>query len=116
MFVDLVIHVMSSHTRMHDEEWDELFRTGEETYGKGKVKYVATGEHPQPLFNNQKVYLKGISPMTGAEDLYGIANVIVTFEVERTVAEVLLTHGEYDGTYYSTGTGALGEGNSLQLS
>jgi hypothetical protein len=115
IFVDLVNHVMRSHTRMHDDEWNEIFRKGEETYGKGKVKYIATGDGPQPLFNGQKVYLKGVSNKTGEEELFEIANVIVEFETQRTIADVPLTHGEYDGTYFSTGTAALGEGNTLQV-
>lgn len=115
MFVDLVNHIVTSHTRMHDGEWNEVFRKGEETYGKGKVKYIATGDSPQPLFEGQKVYLIGVSPRTGRHELYEIANVIVQFEAQRNIAHLPLTHGEYDGSYYSTGTAALGEGNTLQL-
>lgn len=115
MFEDLVNHVMRSHTRAHDDEWNEIFRKGKETYGKGKVKYVATGDGPQPLFNGQKVYLEGVSHKTGEKELFEIANVIVEFETHRTIADVPLTHGEYDGSYFSTGTAAIGEGNTLQL-
>jgi hypothetical protein len=115
LFEDLVNHVMKDHTRTHDDEWNEVFRAGEETYGKGKVRYVATGDGPQPLFDGQKVYLEGISNETGERELYEIANVIVEFQTERTIADVSLRHGDYDGTYFSTGTAALGEGNELQL-
>ena len=31
------------------------------------------------------------------------------------MADVPLTHGEFDGTYYSTGTAPLGADNSVQL-
>jgi hypothetical protein len=31
------------------------------------------------------------------------------------VADVPLTHGEYDGTYYSTGSAPLGDDNTVQL-
>ena len=31
------------------------------------------------------------------------------------MADVPLAHGEYDGTYFSTGTAPLGEGNTVQL-
>jgi hypothetical protein len=65
--------------------------------------------------NRQKVYVKGISHATGEEELFEIANVIVTFEAQRTVADVPLTHGEYEGTYYSTGSAALGDDNTVQL-
>ncbi|WP_052540823.1 restriction endonuclease [Mycobacteroides abscessus] len=115
MLVDLVNHVMKVHTRAHDNEWDEIFHKGEELYGKGKAKYVATGEYPEPKFNGQNLYAKGTSHETGEEELFEIANVIVTFEAERTVADVSLTHGEYDGTYYSTGSAPLGDGNTVQL-
>jgi hypothetical protein len=33
MFEDLVNHVMQSHTRAHDQ-WEAVFRKGEELYGK----------------------------------------------------------------------------------
>jgi hypothetical protein len=107
VFEDLVNHVTRQHMRAHDQ-WEEAVRKGEEMYGKGKVKYVATGDRPEPRFNGQKVYVKGISYATGQEELLEIANVIVTFEAQRTVADVPLTHGEYDGTYFSTGSAALG--------
>ncbi len=115
LFVDLVEHVTSSHTRMHNDVWDETFRTGVEKYGEGKVKFVATGDSPAPVFNGQKVYLKGISNKSGEEELFEIANVIVQFEAQRTVVDVALTHGEYDGTYFSTGKSGLDQGNPLQL-
>jgi hypothetical protein len=115
MFEVLVKHVTQQHTRAHEDQWDEAFRKGEELYGKGRVKYIATGDGPEPRSNGQKVYVKGISHATGEEQRFEIANVIVTFEAERTVANVPLTHGEYDGTYYSTGTAPLGDDNSVQL-
>jgi hypothetical protein len=115
MFEDLVNHVMRSHTRTHEGEWEEAFRRGEETYGKGKWRCVATGDGPEPRSSGQKVYMKGKSNATGEEELFEIANVIVTFQAERTVADVPLTHGEYDGTYYSTGSAALGETSTVQL-
>lgn len=115
LFVDLVQHVTSSHTRMHHDEWDEMFRTGAEKYGEGKVRFVATGDGPAPVFNGQKVYLKGISSQSGEEELFEIANVVVQFEAQRTVVDVAVTHGEYDGTYFSTGKSVVGQGNSLQL-
>jgi hypothetical protein len=115
MFEDLVKHVTRQHTRAHEDQWDEAFRKGEEMYGKGKVKYVATGDGPEPRSNGQKVYVKGTSHATGQEELFEIANVIVTFEAQRTVADVPLTHGEYDGTYFSTGSAALGDDVTVQL-
>jgi hypothetical protein len=115
MFEALVNHVTQQHTRTHEDQWAEAFRKGEELYGKGRVKYIAIGDGPEPRSNGQKVYVKGISHATGEEELFEIANVIVTFEAERTVADVPLTHGEYDGTYYSTGTAPLGDDNSVQL-
>jgi hypothetical protein len=115
MFEDLVNHIVASHTGMHDHEWEEIFHKGEELHGKGKWKCLASGDGPEPRSNGQKVYVKGISSMTGKEELFEIANVIVTFEVERTVAYLPLTHGEYDGTYYSTGSAALGDANTVQL-
>jgi hypothetical protein len=114
MFEDLVNHITRQHTR-DDDQWEEAFREGEEMYGKGKVKYVATGDGPEPRSKGQKVYVKGISHATGEEELFEIANVIVTFEAQRTVADVPLTHGEYEGTYYSTGSAPLGDDNTVQL-
>ncbi|WP_081633465.1 restriction endonuclease [Mycobacterium sp. 360MFTsu5.1] len=114
-FVDLVNHVVNEHTRANDNEWEEAFRKGAELYGKGKVKFVATGDAPEPRSDSQKVYVKGISCETGEEALCEITNVIVTFEAERTVANVPLTHGKYEGTYYSTGSAPLGDGNTVQL-
>lgn len=115
LLVDLVQQVTSSHTRMRGDEWDEMFRTGVEKYGEGKVKFVATGDGPNPVFDGQKVYLRGVSSQSGEEELFEIVNVIVEFEAQRTVVDVAVTHGEYDGTYFSTGKSGVGEGNSLQL-
>jgi hypothetical protein len=84
-------------------------------YGKRKLRYVATADGPEPTSNGQKLYLKGISSATGKEELFEITNVIVTFEAKWIVADVSLTHGEYDGTYFSTGAGPLGHGNTVQL-
>lgn len=114
MFEDLVNHITRSHTRAHDQ-WEVVIREGEQQYGKGKYKLVATGDGPDPRFDGQKVYVKGTSHVTGEEQLFEIANVIVTFEAERTVAGVPLTHGEYDGTYFSTGSAPLGDHNTVQL-
>jgi hypothetical protein len=114
MLEDLVNHFMQSHTRAHDQ-WEEAFRKGEELYGKGRGKYIATGDGPEPRSNGQKVYVKGISHVKGEEELFEIANVIVTFQAERTVADVPLTHGEYEGSYYSTGSAPLGDHNTVQL-
>jgi hypothetical protein len=114
MFEDLVNHVTQQHTRAHDQ-WEEVVRKGEEMYGEGKVKYVATGDGPEPRSNGQKVYVKGISSATGREELFEIANVIVTFEAKWIVADVPLTHGEYDGTYFSTGKAPLGDHDTVQL-
>lgn len=114
MFEDLVNHVMRQHTWAHDQ-WEEVARKGEELYGKGKLKYVATADGPEPRSNGQKVYVKGISCVTGQEELFEIANVIVTFEAKWTVADVPLSHGEYDGTYFSAGTAPLGDHNTVQL-
>ena len=61
------------------------------------------------------MYVKGTSHATGQEELFEIANVIVTFQAERTVADVPLTHGEYEGSYYSTGSAPLGDHNTVQL-
>jgi hypothetical protein len=113
MFEDLANHVTQQHTRNHDQ-WEEAFREAEELYG-GKVKYIATADGPEPRSNGQKVYVKGISHATGREELFEIANVIVTFEAKRTVADVPLTHGEYDGTYFSTGLAPLGDDATVQL-
>jgi hypothetical protein len=115
LLVDLVQQVTSAHTRTHGDEWDEMFRTGVEKYGEGKVKFIASGDGPDPVFNGQKVYLKGISSQSGEEELFEIVNVIVEFEAQRTVVDVAVTHGEYDGTYFSTGKSGVGEGNSLQI-
>jgi hypothetical protein len=114
MFEDLVSHVTQQHTRAHDE-WEAVARKGEEMYCPGKVKYVATADGPEPRSNGQKVYIKGISYVTGHEELFEIANLIVTFEAKWTVADVPLTHGEYDGTYFSTGKAPLGDHNTVQL-
>lgn len=114
MFEDLVNHIVQQHTRNHDQ-WEEAFRAGEELYGKGRGKFTATGNGPQPRRGGQKVYVKGISHSTGKEELFEIADVIVTFQAERTVAEVPLTHGEYQGTYFSTGSAALGDDATVQL-
>jgi hypothetical protein len=114
MFEDLVNHVVQQHTRNHDQ-WEEAFRAGEELYGKGRGKFTATGDGPEPRHGGQKVYVKGISHSTGEEELFEIANVIVTFQAERTVADVPLTHGEYEGTYFSTGSAALGDDATVQL-
>ncbi|PBA70562.1 hypothetical protein CKJ76_18565 [Mycobacterium avium] len=114
MFEDLVNHVMRQHTWAHDQ-WEEVARKGEELYGKGKLKYVATADGPEPRSNGQKVYVKGTSHVTGQEELFEIANVIVTFEAKWAVADVPLSHGEYDGTYFSTGTAPLGDHNTVQL-
>ena len=103
---DLVEHVRRQHTCAYDV-WEEALREKEKLYGDGRVKYIATAHGPEPTSNGQKVYIKGISPATGQEELFEIANVIVTFEAKWTVADVPLIHGEYDGTYFSTGSGAL---------
>ncbi|MGE3659549.1 MAG: restriction endonuclease [Mycolicibacterium sp.] len=113
MFEELVTHVTQQHTRNHGQ-WEEAFREAEELYG-GKVKYIATGDGPEPRSNGQKVYVKGKSHATGEDELFEIANVIVTFEAKRSVADVPLTHGEYDGTYFSTGSAPLGDGATVQL-
>jgi hypothetical protein len=84
-------------------------------YGKDKVKYIATADGPEPRSNEEKVYVKGISSATGNEELFEIANVIVTFEAKWTVAEMPLVHGDYDGTYFSTGSAALGDDATVQL-
>lgn len=98
-----------------DDRWEEVVRKGEERYRKGKVKYVATADGPELRFKGQKVYVTGLSYATRREELFEITNVIVTFEAQRTVADVPLTHGEYDGTYFSTGSGALGGDATVQL-
>lgn len=97
--------VMRHHTRTHEDQWEEVL---------GK-RHVAVGDSPEPRYNGQKVYIRGNSTSTGEEELFEIANVIVTFHAERTVAVVPLTHGEFDGTYYSTGTAPLGVDNAVQL-
>lgn len=71
--------------------WEEVASKGEELYGKGKAKYVAAADGPEPRSNGQKVYVKGISHVTGQEELFEIANVIVTFEAKWTVADVPLS-------------------------
>lgn len=108
MFDGLVEHVRKHHTHNHEEMWAESARQGEERYGKGKFQFLFTGDYPGPTINGQKIYVKGIDP-AGQEVLVELANVIVTFEARRTVAEVNLSHGEFDGTYFATGSGALGE-------
>lgn len=108
MFDGLVEQVRKHHTQSHQEHWDEVAREGEEQYGTGKFQFLATGDYPDPKFNDQKIYVKGLDP-AGREILLELVNVIVTFEAKRIVADVSLRHGEYDGTYFSTGTGALGD-------
>ncbi|GAB3035753.1 hypothetical protein MBOU_36640 [Mycobacterium bourgelatii] len=110
---ELVNHIVKQHTRNH-EQWEEGFREADALYG-GKAKYIATGDAPAPRSKGQKVYVKGLSHATGEEELFEIANVIVTFEAVRTVADVPLTHGEYDGTFYSTGLAPLGDDATVQL-
>jgi hypothetical protein len=114
MLEALVNHVTQQHTRAHDK-WEQVAGKGEEMYGKSKVKYVATADGPEPRSNGQKVYVKGISHATGQEQLFEIANVIVTFEAKWIVADVPLTHGEYDGTYFSTGSAQLGDDATVQV-
>jgi hypothetical protein len=114
MLEDLVNHVTQQHTRAHDK-WEQVAGKGEEMYGKSKVNYVATADGPEPRSNGQKVYVKGISHATGQEELFEIANVIVTFEAKWIVADVPLTHREYDGTYFSTGSAQLGDDATVQL-
>jgi len=106
MFDGLVEQVRKHHTQSHQEHWDEVAREGEKQYGTGKFQYLATGDYPDPTVNDQKIYVKGLDP-AGREILLELVNVIVTFEAKRIVADVSLRHGEYDGTYFSTGTGAL---------
>lgn len=108
MFHGLVEQVRKHHTQSHQELWDESDREGEQQYGTGKFQYLATGDYPNPKFNGQKIYVKGLDP-AGREILLELVNVIVTFEAKRIVADVSLRHGEYDGTYFSTGSGALGD-------
>jgi hypothetical protein len=93
-FEVLASFVTRHHTRTHEDQWEEVL---------GK-RHVAVGDSPEPRYNGQKVYIQGVSTSTGQEELFEIANVIVTFHAERTMAVVPLTHGEFDGTYYSTGT------------
>ena len=104
-FEDLVRFVTRHHTRTHEDQWEEAL---------GK-RHVAVGDSPEPRYNGQNVYIRGNSTSTGEEELFEIANVIVTFHAERSVAVVPLTHGEFDGTYYSTGTAPLGVDNAVQL-
>lgn len=113
LLVDLVNHIVRQHTGNRDQ-WEAGFREAEELH-EGKVRYIATGDAPEPRSNGQKVYVKGISHASGEEELFEIANVIVTFEAKRTVADMPLTHGEYDGTYYSTGSAVLGDDATVQL-
>lgn len=108
MFHGLVEQITKHHTQSHQELWDESDREGEQQYGTGKFQYLATGEYPNPKFNGQKIYVKGLDP-AGCEILLELVNVIVTFEAKRIVADVRLRHGVYDGTYFSTGSGALGD-------
>ena len=51
-------------------------------------RHVAVGDSPEPRYNGQKVYIQGVSTSTGQEELFEIANVIVTFHAERTMAVV----------------------------
>ena len=104
-FEDLVRFVTRHHTRTHEDQWEEAL---------GK-RHVAVGDSPEPRYNGQQVYIRGVSTSTGQEELFEIANVIVTFHAERTMAVVPLTHGEFDGTYYSTGTAPLGVDNTVQM-
>lgn len=110
----LVDHIVRGQTRNHDQ-WEELLRRKEELYGERDVRYIATSHGPSPRSNGQKVYIKGVSHSTGQEELFVIADVGVTFEAKWSVADVPLTHGEYDGTYFSTGSAALGDANTVQL-
>jgi Restriction endonuclease len=114
MLEKLVNHITSQHIRAHDK-WEQIAVEAEKMYGEGQVKYVATADGPEPKSNGKKVFLKGISHSTGQEELFEIANVIVTFEAKWIVADLPLTHGEYDGTYYSNGTARLGEDCTVQL-
>jgi hypothetical protein len=114
LLVDLVNNIVRQHAGNHDQ-WDAAFREAEELHGEGNVKYIVTCDGPDPRSSGQKVYVKGNSLASGAEELFEIANVIVTFEAKRTVADVPLTHGEYDGAYYSTGSAALGDDATVQL-
>ena len=104
-FDDVVSFVIRHHTRTHEDQWEQVL---------GK-RHVAVGDLPEPRYNGQKLYIRGTSTSTGREELFEIANVIVTFHAERSVAVVPLTHGEFDGTYYSTGTAPLGIDNAVQL-
>lgn len=97
------------HTRAHGDLWEGSARQGEARYGKGKFQYLARGDYPHPTFNGQKFYVKGIVDATGQEELFEIANVILTFEAQLTMVEMPLSHGEYDGIYFSTGLGVLGD-------
>ena len=115
LFETLVNHVTQQQRRDNEAQLDEMFRKGKEQYGEGKVRYVLTGNAPEPRFSGKKVYVKGIAQETGEEELFEIADVIVTYEAARTVAEMPLFHGEYDGTYFSTGAAPLGDDNSVQL-
>lgn len=114
ILADLAHHVERHHTRSHHDEWEEARRVGDEKFG-GRVKYVATADFPEPTFKGQKLYVKGISHETGEEELFEIANVIVEFEAEWTVTEVPLTHGEFDSSYYATGTAPIGDADAVQL-
>lgn len=114
MLEDLVNHIVQSHTQAQDK-WTEAICKAQEPHGDGPVKFVATGDGPNPRFAGQAVYAKAISNATGHEELFEVVNVIVTFEAQRTIADVPLTHGEYDGTYYSTGSAALGADATVQV-
>lgn len=110
----LVNHIVREQTHNHGQ-WEELLHRKKELYGERDVRYIATAHGPSPRSNGQKVYIKGISHSTGQEELFEIADVAVTFEAKWSVADVPLTHGEYDGTYFSTGSAALGDANTVQL-
>lgn len=111
----VVRHIIEQHIRDHDP-WEQALREKEASYGDGEVKYIAIATAPEPRSQDgQKVYVKGTSHATGVEELFEIANVIVTFEAKFSVADVPLKHGEYDGSFYSTGTAPLGDHNTVQL-
>jgi hypothetical protein len=101
----LVSFVTRHHIRTHEDQFEEAF---------GK-KHLVIADSPEPRYKGQKLHIRGTSTSTGEEELFEIANIIVTFYVERSVAEVPLTHGEFDGTYYSTGGAPLGDENAVQL-
>ena len=60
------------------------------------------------------MYIRGNSTSTGEGELFEIANVIVTFRAERSVAVVPLTHGEFDSTM-TPREQPLGLDNAVQL-